>query len=46
MFQLDMTAYFKPGSKEVFALEADYIDSGLNTYVRFSALTSRPSLII
>lgn len=34
MMQLDMTGYFKPGSKEVFALEADYVDSGLNTFVK------------
>jgi len=34
MMQLDMTAYFKPGSTEVIALEADYIDSGLNSFVR------------
>jgi bacterial leucyl aminopeptidase len=27
MMQLDMTGYFKPGSTEVIALEADYIDS-------------------
>ncbi|TFL04352.1 aminopeptidase [Pterulicium gracile] len=32
--QLDMTGYFRPGSTEVIALQADYIDSGLNTFVR------------
>ncbi|KAG7094064.1 hypothetical protein E1B28_007684 [Marasmius oreades] len=32
--QLDMTGYFKPGSKEVIALETDYIDAGLNTFLR------------
>ncbi|KAJ6592192.1 hypothetical protein DFH09DRAFT_1415128 [Mycena vulgaris] len=32
--ELDMTAYFKPGSTEVIALEADYIDSGLNTWLK------------
>ncbi|KAF5374205.1 hypothetical protein D9758_004640 [Tetrapyrgos nigripes] len=33
MMELDMSGYFKPGSREVIALEADYIDSGLNTFV-------------
>jgi leucyl aminopeptidase len=32
--ELDMTAYFKPGSTEVIALETDYIDSGTNAFVR------------
>ncbi len=32
--ELDMTAYFAPGSEEVIALEADYIDSGLNTFIK------------
>ncbi|KAL0953837.1 hypothetical protein HGRIS_005015 [Hohenbuehelia grisea] len=32
--ELDMTAFFKPGSTEVVALEADYVDSGLNTFVK------------
>ncbi|KAJ7097226.1 hypothetical protein B0H15DRAFT_928578 [Mycena belliarum] len=32
--ELDMTAYFKPGSTEVIALEADYIDAGLNTWLK------------
>jgi leucyl aminopeptidase len=32
--ELDMSGYFKPGSKEVFALEADYIDEGLNTFLK------------
>lgn len=25
---------FKPGSEEVFALEADYIDTGLNNFLK------------
>lgn len=29
-----MASSFKPGSTEVIALEADYIDSGLNTFVK------------
>ncbi|KAF9454261.1 aminopeptidase [Macrolepiota fuliginosa MF-IS2] len=32
--ELDMSGYFAPGSKEVFALEADYIDEGLNTFLK------------
>ncbi|KAI0357858.1 Zn-dependent exopeptidase [Trametes cingulata] len=32
--ELDMTAYFSPGSKEVIALEADYIDSGLTKFLQ------------
>ncbi|KAI0672477.1 Zn-dependent exopeptidase [Trametes maxima] len=32
--ELDMTAYFAPGSKEVIALEADYIDSGLTKFLQ------------
>ena len=32
--ELDMTAYFAPGTKEVIALEADYIDSGLNSFLQ------------
>ncbi|KAL1747618.1 hypothetical protein HDZ31DRAFT_31540 [Schizophyllum fasciatum] len=32
--ELDMTGYFAPGSKEVFALEADYIDEGLNDFLK------------
>ncbi|RPD52916.1 Zn-dependent exopeptidase, partial [Lentinus tigrinus ALCF2SS1-7] len=32
--ELDMTAYFAPGSEEVIALEADYIDSGLNAFLK------------
>ncbi|KXN92417.1 Leucine aminopeptidase 1 [Leucoagaricus sp. SymC.cos] len=32
--ELDMSGYFKPGSKEVMALEADYIDSGLNNFLK------------
>jgi leucyl aminopeptidase len=31
-FQLDMTAYFRPGSREVMALAPDYIDSSLNEF--------------
>lgn len=34
MMELDMTAYFRPGSKEVISIEADYIDSGLNTFTK------------
>ncbi|KAK7445173.1 hypothetical protein VKT23_009604 [Stygiomarasmius scandens] len=29
---LDMTAYFKPGTAEVIALQSDFVDSGLNTF--------------
>ncbi|KAJ7280340.1 Zn-dependent exopeptidase [Mycena rebaudengoi] len=32
--ELDMTAYSKPGSTAVIALEADYIDAGLNTWLK------------
>ncbi|KAG6832266.1 hypothetical protein H0H87_002162 [Tephrocybe sp. NHM501043] len=32
--ELDMSGYFKPGSTEVMALEADYIDTGLNTFLK------------
>lgn len=32
--ELDMTAYFAPGTREVIALEADYIDSGLNSFLQ------------
>ncbi|KAF5362002.1 hypothetical protein D9756_002281 [Leucocoprinus leucothites] len=32
--ELDMSGYFKPGSKEVMALEADYIDAGLNNFLK------------
>ncbi|KAI0795424.1 hypothetical protein C8Q75DRAFT_791243 [Abortiporus biennis] len=32
--ELDMSGYFKPGTTEVFALEADYIDTGLNTFLK------------
>ncbi|KAI0364502.1 Zn-dependent exopeptidase [Pilatotrama ljubarskyi] len=32
--ELDMSAYFAPGSKEVIALEADYIDSGLTKFLQ------------
>lgn len=34
MMELDMTGFFRSGSKEVIAIEADYIDSGLNTFVK------------
>ncbi|KAG6891188.1 hypothetical protein C0995_008440 [Termitomyces sp. Mi166 len=30
--ELDVTGYFKPGSTEVMALRADYIDTGLNDF--------------
>jgi len=43
MMELDMTGYFKPGSSEVIALEADYVDSGLNTFVK-SLVTSYSKL--
>ncbi|ESK97804.1 aminopeptidase [Moniliophthora roreri MCA 2997] len=43
MIEFDMTGYFKPGSTEVIALEADYIDSGLNTFMR-SIISSYSSL--
>ncbi|KAH7101133.1 Zn-dependent exopeptidase [Auriculariales sp. MPI-PUGE-AT-0066] len=32
--ELDMTAYFRPGTTEVIAIETDYIDSGLNSFTR------------
>ena len=32
--ELDMTAYFAPGSKEVIALEADYQDSGVTSFLK------------
>ncbi|CAL1708995.1 unnamed protein product [Somion occarium] len=32
--ELDMSGYFAPGTTEVFALEADYIDTGLNTFLK------------
>ncbi|KIY71847.1 hypothetical protein CYLTODRAFT_440945 [Cylindrobasidium torrendii FP15055 ss-10] len=31
--EMDMSGYFAPGTKEVFALQADYIDEGLNTFL-------------
>lgn len=45
MMELDMTGYFAAGSKEVIAIEADYIDSGLNTFTKalVSAYSSLPS---
>ncbi|KAF9459298.1 aminopeptidase [Collybia nuda] len=33
MMQLDMTAYVKPGVKEVIGLVPDYVDAGLTSYV-------------
>ncbi|KAF6753089.1 Zn-dependent exopeptidase [Ephemerocybe angulata] len=33
-YQLDMTGYFKPGTKEVMALAPDYIDSSLNEFTK------------
>ncbi|KDR80659.1 hypothetical protein GALMADRAFT_241018 [Galerina marginata CBS 339.88] len=32
--ELDMSGYFKPGTKEVMALQADYIDANLNTFLK------------
>ncbi|KAG5647471.1 hypothetical protein DXG03_009402 [Asterophora parasitica] len=32
--ELDMSGYFKPGTKEVFALQADYIEEGLQTFLK------------
>ncbi|KAH9847040.1 Zn-dependent exopeptidase [Lenzites betulinus] len=32
--ELDMSAYFAPGSKEVIALESDYSDSGLTSFLK------------
>ncbi|KAH9479432.1 Leucine aminopeptidase A [Psilocybe cubensis] len=32
--QLDMSGYFKPGTTEVMALQADYIDANLNTFLK------------
>lgn len=32
--QLDMTAYFKPGTKEVLALAPDYIEPSLNDFLK------------
>ncbi|PPQ78391.1 hypothetical protein CVT25_011614 [Psilocybe cyanescens] len=32
--QLDMSGYFKPGTNEVMALQADYIDTNLNTFLK------------
>lgn len=43
MMELDMSGYFKPGSTEVIALEADYIDSGLNTFLK-NLITSYSTL--
>ncbi|KAF9047138.1 Zn-dependent exopeptidase [Hymenopellis radicata] len=31
--EMDMSGYFAPGTEEVFALEADYIDAGLNAFL-------------
>ncbi|KAJ8079517.1 hypothetical protein AAF712_007851 [Marasmius tenuissimus] len=45
MIEFDMTGYFRPGSTEVIALEADYIDSGLNSFMRqiIGAYSSLPA---
>ncbi|KAL0577911.1 hypothetical protein V5O48_004076 [Marasmius crinis-equi] len=43
MIEFDMSGYFRPGSKEVIALETDYIDSGLNTFLR-SIISSYSSI--
>ncbi|KAJ3510835.1 hypothetical protein NLJ89_g4450 [Agrocybe chaxingu] len=32
--ELDMSGYFRPGSTEVMALQADFIDEGLNTFLK------------
>lgn len=32
--ELDMSGYFKPGSKEVMALEADYTNGSLNNFLK------------
>ncbi|KAF8202316.1 Zn-dependent exopeptidase [Pholiota molesta] len=32
--ELDMSGYFKPGTTEVMALQADYINSSLNTFLK------------
>ncbi|KJA28016.1 hypothetical protein HYPSUDRAFT_83094 [Hypholoma sublateritium FD-334 SS-4] len=32
--ELDMSGYFKPGTTEVMALQADYIDASLNTFLK------------
>ncbi|KIM44652.1 hypothetical protein M413DRAFT_442606 [Hebeloma cylindrosporum] len=32
--QLDMSGYFKPGTTEVMALQADFIDPALNTFLK------------
>ena len=34
MLELDMTGYFEPGTKEVIALEADYMDSGETAFLK------------
>jgi bacterial leucyl aminopeptidase len=34
MMQLDMTGYFKPGSERVIALVPDFVDEGLNNFVK------------
>ncbi|KAH8832733.1 Zn-dependent exopeptidase [Flagelloscypha sp. PMI_526] len=34
MMELDMTAYYKPGTTPVFALEADYISTTFNTWLK------------
>ena len=34
MLELDMTGYFAPGTKEVIALEADYMDAGETAFLK------------
>lgn len=34
MLELDMTGYFEPGTKEVIALEADYMDKGETAFLK------------
>ncbi len=34
MLELDMTGYFAPGTKEVIALEADYMDAGETSFLK------------
>ncbi|KAJ7149758.1 hypothetical protein C8R43DRAFT_951736 [Mycena crocata] len=45
--ELDMSGYFRPGSTEVIALEADYIDTGLNTFLKalISAYSRIPAVM-
>ncbi|KAF8659820.1 hypothetical protein AX16_001705 [Volvariella volvacea WC 439] len=32
--ELDMSGYFRPGTREVMAIQADYIDAGLNEFLK------------